>query len=129
MRHLPVLVLAAILLTPGAAAGDWLSLRSDHFLVIGNASGSQLRDVALRLEQFREVVGQLNPAGLREEGAPPLVVLVFRDARTYEPFMPRNNGQVVRVGGFFQSGQDVNYITLNVQAGQGAFHVVFHEYA
>jgi len=127
MRHL--LVLAALLLTPGAAAADWLSLRSDHFLVIGNASGGQLRDVALRLEQFREVVGQLNPAGLREEGAPPVVVLVFRDARSYGPFMPRGNGRVVRVGGFFQSGQDVNYITLNVQAGQGAFHVVFHEYA
>src|SRR5688500_6582783 len=127
MRHL--LVLAALLLTPGAAAADWLSLRSDHFMVIGNASGGQLRDVALRLEQFREVVGQLNPAGLREEGAPTVVVLVFRDARSYEPFMPRGSGRVVRVGGFFQSGQDVNYITLNVQAGQGAFHVVFHEYA
>ena len=56
MRHLPALVLASLLLTPGAAAADWLSLRSDHFLVIGNASGGQLRDVALRLEQFREVV-------------------------------------------------------------------------
>ena len=129
MRHLQVLVFTALLLTPGAAAADWLSLRSDHFLVIGNTSGGQLRDVALRLEQFREVVGQLNPAVLREESAPPVVVLVFRDGRTYEPFMPRRNGEVVRVGGFFQSGQDVNYITLNVQAGQGAFHVVFHEYS
>ena len=129
MRHLPVLVLTALLLTHGTAAADWLSLRSDHFQVIGNTTAGQLRDVAVRLEQFREVVGQLNPAVLREESAPPVVVLVFRDARTYEPFMPRNNGQVVRAGGFFQSGQDVNYITLNVQAGQGAFHVVFHEYA
>ena len=59
----------------------------------------------------------------------PVVVLIFRDARTYEPFMPRNNGRVVRVGGFFQSGQDVNYITLNVQAGREGFRVVFHEYA
>ena len=129
MRHLQVLVFTALLLTPGTAAADWLSLRSDHFLVIGNTSGGQLRDVAVRLEQFREVVGQLNPAVLREESAPPVVVLVFRDARTYEPFMPRHNGEVVRAGGFFQSGQDVNYITLNVQAGQGAFHVVFHEYS
>ncbi len=129
MRYLPVLVLTALLLTHGTAAADWLSLRSDHFQVIGNTTAGRLRDVAVRLEQFREVVGQLNPAVLREESAPPVVVLVFRDARTYEPFMPRNNGQVVRAGGFFQSGQDVNYITLNVQAGQGAFHVVFHEYA
>jgi tetratricopeptide (TPR) repeat protein len=129
MRHLPVLALTALLLTPGAAAAEWLSLRTDHFLVIGNTSGGQLRDVGFRLEQFREVVGQLNPAALRDESAPPVVVLVFRDSRTYEPFMPRRNGAVVRVGGFFQSGQDVNYITLNVQAGQGAFHVVFHEYS
>ena len=119
MRYLQVLVFTALFLTPGTAAADWLSLRSDHFLVIGNTSGGQLREVALRLEQFREAVGQLNPAVLREESAPPVVVLVFRDGRTYEPFMPRRNGEVVRVGGFFQSGQDVNYITLNVAGGAG----------
>ena len=55
-----VLLFGAIVLlaAPSLAMAQWLSLRSEHFHVVGNASGGQLRDVALRLEQFREVVGQ-----------------------------------------------------------------------
>ena len=52
MRHLPILTLAALLVTPGTAAADWLSLWSDHFLVIGNTSGGQLRNVARRSSSF-----------------------------------------------------------------------------
>jgi tetratricopeptide (TPR) repeat protein len=129
MQRVFVLVVAAILIAPHAAAAQWLSLRSDHFRVVGNTNAAQLRAVALRLEQFREVVGQLNPALLREDSAPPVVVMVFRNEATHEPFMPVANGKIVRVGGLFVGAQDVNYITLNLEAGQQAYRAIFHEFS
>ena len=111
------------------AAAEWLSLRSDNFQVIGNANAGDLRTVALRLEQFRAVMRQLNPGLVREDSAPPVIVLVFKDKAAYEPFMPRANGRVVPVAGFFQGGRDMNYITLTPQAGVEGFPVVFHEYS
>jgi hypothetical protein len=123
---LVVLMLFAI---PEVAAADWRSLRTEHFQLVGNTGERDLRTVALKLEQFRDVVSQLNPALLREGSAPPVTVLVFRDKRSYEPFMPRANGRVVPVTGYFQPGQDVNYITLMLEAGEQAYPVIFHEYA
>ena len=94
-----------------SASADWRSLRSDHFQVIGNANDGDLRTVALRLEQFRAVMRQLNPGLVREDSAPPVMVLVFKDKASYEPFMPRANGRVVPVAGFFpgRSGRELHH--------------------
>jgi tetratricopeptide (TPR) repeat protein len=122
-------VAASILfVAPVPAVAEWRSLRSEHFHLIGDVSPRQLRDVALRFEQFREVVTELLPAVLRTGGAP-VVVIVFPDARSYRPFMPLANGRTVPVDGFFVDGADVNYITMNVEAGEQAFPVVFHEFS
>jgi tetratricopeptide (TPR) repeat protein len=117
-----------VALFPGIAAADWVSLTSPHFRVIGNTGERDVRSVALKLEQFRDVIRQLNAAALREDNAPPVTVLVFKDRASYEPFMPRSNGRVIPVGGFFQPGQDANYITLNVDSGNQALRTIFHEY-
>jgi hypothetical protein len=37
MGRIPALLVVALLAAPPAATADWLSLRSDHFHVIGNA--------------------------------------------------------------------------------------------
>jgi tetratricopeptide (TPR) repeat protein len=129
MGRLTALFSLLFIAAPSAAAADWLSLKSAHFLVIGDASPRQLQTIALKLEQFREVVGQLNPALLGEEHAAPVVVLVFRDNRAYAPFLPRDNGRPIRVGGFFQSGIDVNYIALTLQAGDRAYPAILHEFS
>jgi tetratricopeptide (TPR) repeat protein len=121
---LTLLLLAA----PTHASAEWRALRTNHFQVVGDVSPGQLREVALRFEQFREVVTQLLPAALRA-GSAPVVVIVFPDARSYRPFMPIANGRTVPVDGFFVDGADTNYITVNIEAGDGAFPVVFHEYS
>jgi tetratricopeptide (TPR) repeat protein len=124
-----VVLLASILLAvPAAAAAEWRELRTAHFRVIGDAPASTLRDVALRLEQFREVVTQLMPAAAAA-GSAPVIVIAFADAQAYRPFMPLANGRTVVVDGFFVDGADVNYITMNLEAGERAFPVVFHEFS
>jgi hypothetical protein len=127
--RLPLAFAFVVLFAPSITSADWLSLRSDHFQVIGNVGEGDLRNVALRFEQFRDVISQLNPAMLREGNAQPVVILVFKDRNALKPFMPVVNGSVVPVGGFFQPGEDVNYITLTLESANQGFPVVFHEFA
>jgi tetratricopeptide (TPR) repeat protein len=115
-----------LLLAPVQAAADWRALRTNHFQVVGDVSAQRLREVALRFEQFREVVTQLLPAALRA-GSAPVVAIVFPDAGSYRPFMPVANGRTVPVDGSFVDGADTNYITLNVEAGEQAYPAIFHE--
>src|SRR5688500_6036809 len=123
-----LLFAASILLgAPLPAAAEWREVRTDHFRVIGDVPPARLRDVALRFEQFRGVVTQLLPDAVPAASAP-VVVIVFPDARSYRPFMPIANARTVPVDGFFVDGADVNYITMNVEAGERAFPIVFHEF-
>src|SRR6476660_4104762 len=86
---------------------SWISVRSKHVLLIGNASERELRQIALRLEQFREVVSQLFQ-NVSVESPVPTTVIVFKDDASYGPFKRSDNN-----AGYFQPGQDVNYITLS----------------
>ncbi|HVG55738.1 MAG TPA: hypothetical protein VM846_14975 [Vicinamibacterales bacterium] len=128
VRRVLLLAAALLLAAPPGASAEWRALRTQHFRVIGDVSSDRLRDIALQFEQFREVVTQFLPAALRG-GSAPVVVIVFPDSRSYQPFMPVANGRRVDVDGFFVDGADVNYITMNVEAGDEAFPVVFHEFS
>ncbi|HEX5110475.1 MAG TPA: DUF1570 domain-containing protein [Vicinamibacterales bacterium] len=128
MRRVALLAASILLLAPFQAAAEWRALRTDHFQIVGDVSAGRLREVALRFEQFREVVTQLLPAALKA-GSAPVVVIVFPDTRSYRPFMPVANGKPVQVDGFFVDGADTNYITLNVEAGEEAFPAIFHEFS
>ena len=128
MRRIFLVALAILVGVPVQAASEWRELRTDHFRVIGDVTPARLRDVALRFEQFRDVVTQLLPAAAHA-GSAPVVVIVFPDARSYRPFMPIADGRTVPVDGFFVDGADVNYITMNLEAGERAFPIVFHEYS
>jgi tetratricopeptide (TPR) repeat protein len=107
-----------------SAKDNWLSVRSKNFLLVGNANEKQIRQVGVRLEQFREVFAQLFPKAVHTSPVP-TTVIVFKSDDSYRPFKPSPN-----VAGYFQSGQDVNYITLTneVHGEQDPFKVIFHEY-
>ncbi|HEX3282085.1 MAG TPA: tetratricopeptide repeat protein [Pyrinomonadaceae bacterium] len=125
-------VLAILLLLQSSGVGrtsvsakdNWLSVRSKNFLLVGNANEKQIRQVGMRLEQFREVFAQLFPKAVHTS-AVPTTVIVFKNDDSYRPFKP-NPG----LAGYFQPGQDVNYITLTneVHGEQDPFKVIFHEY-
>ena len=129
-RFLIVLAVLLLLASSGAlsvpvsAKDNWLSVRSKNFLLVGNANEKQIRQVGLRLEQFREVFAQLFPKAVHTSPVP-TTVIVFKSDDSYRPFKPNPN-----VAGYFQPGQDVNYITLTteVRGEQDPFKVIFHEY-
>ena len=127
-RHALLFAVSVLLGAPVPAVAEWREVRTDHFRVIGDVSATRLRDVALRFEQFRDVVTQLLPDAVPAASAP-VVVIVFPDAQSYRPFMPIVNARTVPVDGFFVDGADVNYITMNVENGERAFPIVFHEFS
>ncbi|HEY0386499.1 MAG TPA: tetratricopeptide repeat protein, partial [Pyrinomonadaceae bacterium] len=112
-----------------ASLESWTKVRSKNFLLVGNAGERELRQVATRLEQFREVFKRLLTVENLDSSVP-TTVIVFRDDFAYRPFEPLYQGQPSEVAGFFQSSEDVNYITLSAdqQHVRSADALAFHEY-
>jgi len=107
------------------AKDNWVSVRSKNFFLVGNASEKEIRQVATRLEQFREVFSRLFTR-TNLTSPVPTTVIVFKTDKSYAPFKPNPN-----LAGYFQPGPDVNYITLTTEArdgGQSPFNIIFHEY-
>lgn len=107
-----------------SAKDNWVSVRSKNFFLIGNASDKEIRKVASRLEQFREVFSRLFTR-VSFDSPVPTTVVVFKSDDSYYPFKPS-----VNTAGYFQAGPDINYITLTteVRGEQDPFNVIFHEY-
>jgi tetratricopeptide (TPR) repeat protein len=104
------------------AKDNWTTVRSQNFVLVGNASEKEIRQVATRLEQFRDVFTRLF-ANAKFNSPVPTTVIVFKSMGAYKPFNPGNNA------GYFQKGPDVNYITLTTEANaQNPFSVIYHEY-
>src|SRR5262245_32793307 len=111
--------------SPVSAKDNWVSVRTKNFYLIGSANEKEIRKVALKLEQFREVFTKLFP-NMKFNTPVPTTVVVFKSKSAYQPFGPPNSG------GYFQAGQDVNYIALSTETnGEGddaIFNIIFHEY-
>lgn len=134
MNYIPLrsalLAWALALLVIGAgqqtahARDTWTTVHSKDFTLVGNASEKDIRQVANRLEQFRTVFGLLFPA-IPLNSPVPTTVIVFKSDSSYKPFKVNPN-----VTGYFQPGEDVNYITLTTEKASEdqPFRTIFHEY-
>ena len=121
LATLACLLLVAPLSAFAAAKDNWTSVRSKNFHLVGNASEKDIRKVATRLEQFRDIMSRLLKAKLNS--SVPINVVVFKNREAYKPFAPPNTG------GYFQPGPDVNYIALDAELqGEDPFDTIFHEY-
>lgn len=130
LRLLALVVLFFVIAAPASAKDEWIQVRSKNFFLVGNASEKDIRKVATRLEQFRETF-RLLFSGTNLASPIATNVVVFKSESAYKPFKPkRADGKIDNfVAGFFQPGEDVNYITLSTE-GEDAdtFSTIFHEY-
>jgi len=119
-----VLLLTQLVAPIAEAKDEWTSVRSKNFFLLGNCSEKEIRQVATRLEQFREVFSRVFP-GVNFKSPVPTNVIVFKSDSSYRPFKPSAS-----TAGYFQPGPDVNYITLTteVRGEQDPFSVIYHEY-
>ena len=107
---------------------NWRSVRTNNLLVIGNAEPEKLRQVAAWLEFFHRAFGRVISRNVIDSSVP-TTVIVFRDDASFRPFKPLYQGRPANLAGFFQPGDDVNYIAISLDPGdRDPFSTAFHEY-
>ena len=123
------LLLVVCLFVPAIAAEPWTQVRTKNFFLIGDAGELEIRRAGARLEQFRETFRQLFPQ-MKLEGGIKTNVVVFKNEASYTPFKPKKaDGSIdTAIAGYFQPGEDVNYITLSVGDRSTPYGTIFHEY-
>lgn len=106
----------------------WRSVRTNHLLVIGNADAEKLRQVAVWLEFFHGAFGRLVSRNVLESSVP-TTVIIFRDDASFLPFKPLYQGRPLNIAGYFQPGDDTNYIAISLDPGdRNPYSTAFHEY-
>jgi type I restriction-modification system DNA methylase subunit len=60
-----------------AAKDNWVSIRTKNFFLLGNANEKEIRQVGLKLEQFRQVFTHVFP-NIRFNTPVPTTVIVFK---------------------------------------------------
>ena len=106
----------------------WRSVRTNHLHVIGNADPEKLRQVAIWLEYFHGAFARLVSRNVIDSSVP-TTVIVFRDDASFTPFKPLYQGRPANVSGFFQPGDDVNYIAISLDPRDpDPYSTAFHEY-
>lgn len=115
--------------TPARTAKDsWKRVRSNNFELIGNAGEKDIRQVGIKLEQFRDVLQRLLPKATFSTPVPSTVI-VFKSDDAFKPYKPQYRGKPATVSGYFQAGEDVNYIALSTNANlESPYRIIFHEY-
>jgi hypothetical protein len=107
---------------------NWRSVRTNNLFVIGNADPEKLRQVAAWLEFFHAAFAQLVSRNVLDSSVPTTVIL-FRDEASFAPFKPLYQGRPANLAGFFQPGEDVNYIAISLDPHErDPFSTAFHEY-
>jgi FimV-like protein len=116
------------LLTTPQARDTWRSVRTNNMFVIGNADPEKLRQVAAWLEFFHRSFARLISRNVIDSSIP-TTVIIFKDEASFRPFKPTYQGRVANISGYFQPGDDVNYIAISLDPrDRDPFGTAFHEY-
>ncbi len=102
-------------------------MSSAHFSVLTDAGEKKGREVALRLEQMRDIFAQLfvkTKLRLPE----PLDVIALASDEEYIRVAPVSHGRPISAPGFFLPGDDRNFIVLDVSA-EDSWRAVSREFA
>ena len=134
MRHRYSLLATAVFLlstlptpafaAPGELPGQWIEVRSEHFVVVSNARPKEVRKVAIHFEQIRQILAQEMPRFARASG-PPLLIFAASNEKTMERLLWARR---TPAGIFYSSPLDQFIVLRADQVGGEDFGVVYHEY-
>lgn len=110
-----------------AAEPPWLEVHSTHYTVITDAGEKKGREIALRFEQMRAVFANLLAKNRLNESRP-LTILAFKSDRSYYQLAPLHQGQPLDAPGFLLSGDDQDFVALNVFE-EDSWRSVAHDFA
>ncbi len=122
-------VLLALAIAGGLARGAderWIKVAAGHFTVLTSAGEKPARKWAAELNRFHQGLQGAVPVPLERLGS--VTVVLFKNDRAMEPYVPLENGRSARMGGLFVRTTDVNTIMLSLSRDAAdTRHVVFHE--
>jgi tetratricopeptide (TPR) repeat protein len=105
----------------------WMRVNSAHFSILTDGGEKNGREVSLRLEQMRDIFAQLF-LRTKLQLSEPLDVIALKSDEEYIRVAPLRQGQPISAPGFFLSGEDRNYIVLDLSAGN-SWRAVSHDFA
>ncbi len=119
------IIILALLFNPGWASGetsDWYLLENSHFRVLTDAPKAQSVALLTDLENYREAVVRVVNVRV-PAGASRTPVILFRDRRRFDEYVPRG------VVGFVMPGRRVGVIVMPANVGVlSEGYVIRHEY-
>jgi len=122
-------VLLGVTLLAGATRGaeeTWIKAVTDRFTILTTEGENVARKWAIELEQFRR--GLQTAVPVPAERLRPVTVVLFRNARAMEPYVPLEGGKPTKIGGFFVRANDINTIMLSAARNAAETRrVIFHE--
>ena len=123
------LILAIVAAVPRAADRPWTEIRGANVVVFGQQSPRTLRDVAVQIEQFRAVVGQLI-AGARQPQSLPTEVYLFDTERAMRDYVPLYQGRPAALTGYCHCGapDEISVIVAALSQYRESTSIIYHEY-
>ncbi len=123
-------LLCLLLVAPALPASSeaWTSIRTRNLFLISNTGPGELRQVAAWLELFHEAFSRLTSKTIFNSSTP-TIGIIFRSDKDFAPFKPLYQGRPAELAGYFQQGDDVNYIAISLEpGGREPLNAAFHEY-
>lgn len=127
---LPLLVLAASLATARDHTGNWIEVRSPHFIIVTNSGANRGRHIAAQFERMRTIFQQSYP-DLEGDSESPVLVLAVRNKEQFRALQPSTylSKKSLPVHGMFVRASDKAYILMRLDSEAGdPYRVVYHEY-
>ena len=107
---------------------SWVQVSSDTYIVKSSAGEERARKVLKELEGFHQLIGSTLVFRNTELPELPIEVLVIGDEPTLKELQPEYNGRRVNFAGFYQTGQDRDFIVLSGRVfPETLTSVVYHE--
>lgn len=122
------LVLACVCAAPSLAhaAERWVKVSAGHFTVLTATDESVARQWAGELVEFSRALQAIVP--VPKDRLQPVTVVLFKNDRAIEPYLPRENGRPSPIAGLFARTNDINTIMLSLaRREREARHIIFHE--
>jgi TonB family protein len=106
---------------------SWVQVSSDTYIVKSSAGEERAKRVLTELEAFHQLIGTL---AFRNTQLPelPIEVLLIGDQATMQELEPDYNGRKVALAGYYQRGEDRDFIVLSGRVfPETLTSVVYHE--
>jgi TonB family protein len=106
---------------------SWVQVSSDTYIVKSSAGEEKAKQVLKELEAFHQLLGTFE---FRNTELPelPIEVLLIGDDETMKELEPEYNGRKIPVAGYYQRGEDRDFIVLSSRVLSGTLtSIAYHE--